>query len=183
MFKIIIDGEGSREKREFNNFKDANYEVMMRRNQTIGYDKTWITIIKDNKEILKSRLDLTVKDRCKTLKELLIKDIENDIWYCKECLKKGNDIEKFKGYIEECEKVKTILEFMDNEGNYKIMYNYSFYFKGDKVWEYTLDEIQEDKYTETTIKILCGEVQGYGKPIEGARKEDIKVIVKEITLK
>lgn len=182
MLKIIIDGEGTREKKELKNFKNANFEIMMRCNQTLGYDKTWVTIIKDDKEILKSRLDLTVKHRCKTLKELLIKDIENDIYYCNECIERGNDIEKFKDYIEECEKVKTILEFMDNEGNYKTMYNYSFYFKDDKVWEYTLDELQEDKNTETTIKILCGEVHGYGRPIEGAKKEDIKVIIKEVTL-
>ena len=180
MIKIIIDGEGSREKFIGDNFKNADYEIMARCTAEYGYNKTWVTILKDDKELLNSRLDLTIKEKFKSLKELLINDIKNDIEYCNNAIKKNSDVEKFKSYIKECEKVKLILEAMDNKGEIKSIYNYSFYFKGNKVWEYNLEETQEEKYTETTINILCGNVEGYGRPIAGAKKEDIICIIKEI---
>ena len=123
MIKIIIDGEGSREKFIGDNFKNADYEIMARCTAEYGYNKTWVTILKDDKELLNSRLDLTIKEKFKSLKELLINDIKNDIEYCNNAIKKNSDVEKFKSYIKECEKVKLILEAMDNKGEIKSIYN------------------------------------------------------------
>lgn len=114
-FKIIIDGEGKREKAEFDNFKDAELELALRSDINYGYNKTWITIIKNNKELNRERIDLNSKtDLTKGLKEILINEIDNDIKYCNLYIK---DIEEMQRYIEECNKVKNILINMDDYGN------------------------------------------------------------------
>jgi hypothetical protein len=177
--KIIIDGEGSRGKKEFNNFKSANYEIALRCDQVQGYNKTWITIELNNKIICNNiRIDLTVKDNLKGIKELLITNAENTISYIKNYSMIKNENEKLEN-IAECENFIKIIKAMDNDGNFKTQYNYTFWHKGIKIWEYTLDKLQEDKYTETTLKILSGEVEGFGDPIPNCKKEDIIVKIKE----
>lgn len=188
MLKITIDGEGNREKAICNTLKEASFELSMRSYQTEGYNKTWVILEKDGKEILRCRLDLTINDRCKNFKTILFEDIERDLTYCNKQLEilnsksynSAEDKKKFEDYIKECEKVKLILEAMDNKGDLKTLYEYSFMHKGKKVWSYRLDELQEDKYTETTMKILSGEVKGCGDPIPNCKKEDIIVLIKEL---
>lgn len=180
--KITIDGEGFRKKVSYNNFKGANYEIGLRCDQTQGYNKTWITIELNNKIICNHvRIDLTIKDKLKGLKELLTTNAENSINYYKNYSMIKDEDKKLE-CIAELEKFIKIINALDNEGKFKTQYNYTFWHNGAKVWEYTLDELQEDSYTETTLKILSGEVEGYGKPIENCRKEDIIVKIQELNV-
>lgn len=180
--KITIDGEGSRKKVSYNNFKGADYEIALRCDQLEGYNKTWVTIELNNKIICNHvRIDLTVKDKLKGLKELLTTNAENSINYYKNYSIIKDEQKKLEN-IAELEKFIQIIKALDNEGNFKKQYNYSFWLKGAKVWEYTLDKLQEDKYTETTLDILSGEVKGYGSPVPNCKKEDIIVKIKELEI-
>ena len=176
MLKIIIDGEGSRIKKEVTTFKNANYEIGMRCNATEGYNKTWVTISKDDNIIVdRVRLDLTTSDRLTGLKGLLIENANNSISYYK------REPEKFSQYIKEAEKFISIIQAMDDNGEFKNQFNYTFWLKGEKIWEYTINELQDNSYTETTLKILSGEVKGYGEAIPNCKKEDILVRIKELS--
>lgn len=178
-FEGIIEGECIN-KKVVTNYKDLDFyyslAVFKAGDITQGYNKTWITILINDKPLLnRHRIDLYPNSN-RILKYAILEEIEGYINYMKRIekeitTKELNDIDLLKNAIT------SLHEFND----IKTMHQYEFYHKSKKVHEYTLTKKATETEIKTTLEILAGVTKGYGIPLNVDIAE-LKCISKDIIL-
>ena len=173
MTKVLIEGEGVRDDREFTKLVDAEnefyYRVIEASSLKGGYLKTWISFWVNAEKIFKHRIDLESKRDNSSLVSSLIDDCEGNLKYD---LKHSGD--KFcKDNINPCKNKIIFLKSLTSDGMLKDLYHYEFYYNGSKVWEYMLNAKIPVGTILCTKKILAGEEKGHSQPIPNITSREI----------